>query len=233
MKLVVGRLLCAVLALLLGSTVARASSIAGVDWNGATFTVELTSVDATTNTYTFEYVADFDGFNFADHTDYITGVNFKPSQGDTTAASLTNFTVNGVSQGTAGWLSGADSNLSSTPQGDANCDPQGQGNDFVCAVVDPFSTAWNSYTTSGSPVYSWTFNVVITGVTNPDLLVSGTGIRASFSDGPTTNGTYQNSLMSETTGTATPTPVPEPHTAILLGLGIFACLARRTRKHTL
>jgi hypothetical protein len=138
--------------------------------------------------------------------------------------------VNGVPQGTGCWVSGVDSNLSSTPGGVADCDPNGSGNDFFCAIVDPFADAWNSYTTSGSPVYSWTFSLVITGVTDPDSLVANTGIRASFSDGPKEGDTservtYQNSLMSETTGTGSPTPVPEPYTAILFGLGAVACLA--------
>src|SRR5215212_6130508 len=132
-----GGLLCAVLALVAWSTVAQAGTISGVEWNGGTFTVELTSYDGATSTYNFEYVADFDGFNFADHTDYITGINFKPSEGDVTGATLTNFYVDGVAQGTSGWLSGYDSNLSSTPQGTGDCDPNGTGNDFFCALVDP------------------------------------------------------------------------------------------------
>jgi PEP-CTERM motif len=225
MSLKCGRLWCGALGLLLWSTAAHAGSISGVAWNGANFTIELISSDAATNTYQFEYVADFDGFDFDDHTDYITGINFKPSAGSVTGGTLTDFAVNGVSQGTGGWVWGVDSNLSSTPGGAADCDPNGVGNDFFCAIVDPFATAWNSYTTSGSPEYSWTFSLVITGVTDPDALVANTPIRASFSDGPTERGTYQNTLMSETTGTPSPTPVPEPYTGILFGLGAVACLA--------
>src|SRR5215208_1389893 len=120
MRLRLGRLMCAVFAVMLWASAAQASSIAGVEWNGATFTIELTSYDTATNTYNFEYVADFDGFNFADHTDYITGINFKPDGGNVTGGTLTGFSVDGVAQGTGGWLSGVDSNLNSFPDGTAD-----------------------------------------------------------------------------------------------------------------
>lgn len=214
----------------LWSTAAYAGPLAGVTWNGATFTVELTSYDTASKTYNFSYVADFSGgsFDFSDHTDYLTGINFKPAQGNLTGGTLTGFSIGGASVGTSTWLWNTDANLQSTPGGTGGCDAKGTGNDFFCAIVNPFATNWNLYSTSGTPTYTWTFSLNIDGVTDPASLVFGAPIRASFSDGANRNGTFQNSLLSETTSAV---PVPDPGVGVLLALGALTSFAVRRRVH--
>jgi hypothetical protein len=205
-----------VLGLLLLSKPAAASSLTmgEVDWYGAVFTVDLLSYSG--DYYSFEYKANFSNFDAdaaGDHTDYIIGINFKPSQGNLVG-------VKTVTNDPAGsWTYGIDSNLSSAGF-TASCDPKGGGNDFFCGAL----TNGADYTVNPtSLVYTWDFTLKITGVTSPELLAIGTPLRALFTSGTkNSQGDYYTALMSETTHS-----VPEPSTLLLLGVGAGTAIRRR------
>jgi hypothetical protein len=202
---------------------AQAGPIGTVEWNNATFTIELTSYDVATNQYSFTYTADFTDFAEVDqdgHFAYLIGINFKPSEGNLVGYS-------GVTSNVAGtWAYNVDSNLSSSNQ---TCGDEPGDNDFFCGYT-LYNTSYLN-PTAGDPIYTWNFTLTITGVTNPEDLVEDTALRALFTDGTYTSGArpkLQTSLMSETT---TATPVPEPTSLSLLGLGIGATgLLRRYKK---
>lgn len=205
--------------LVLAARPVHAGPIGAVEWNGATFSIEYLG-SAGTNLYNFQYVADFDGFTGGGHTDYIVGINFKPSQGNVTGYSGTSTTAAGT------WTYGVDANLSSSGFS-ATCSSAGGGNDFFCGAVSPYT----SNPTSGSALYTWNFTLLITGVVDPNTLVDNTGIRALFTSGvlrPSGNG-YFTSLMSETT-----TRVPEPTTLGMLGIGlVLGARVLRAKRRTL
>jgi hypothetical protein len=196
-------------------------SVGEVDWYGAIFTVDL--VSSANNWYSFEYTADFTTFDSAaagDHTDYIVGINFKPSQGN--LVSYTSATTDAAGS----WTYGVDSNLSSAGF-TASCAPKGTGNDFFCgALTDGKDYTANPTTGTPPPIYTWDFSLRITGVTNPELLALNAPLRALFTSGTTNRqGDYYTALMSETTGGGT--PVPEPATQLLVALGLPAILRNR------
>jgi hypothetical protein len=208
------------LGLLLSSKPATAESFSmgEVDWYGAVFTVDLQSYSG--DQYTFEYTADFSNFDAAaagDHTDYIVGINFKPSEGN-----LVSYT-GATTDADGSWTYGVDSNLSSAGF-TASCAAKGAGNDFFCGAL----TAGADYTanpTTGLPplIYTWDFTLKITGVTDPTSLALNAPLRALFTSGTTNSqGDYYTALMSQTTH-----GVPEPSTLLLLGVGAATAFRKR------
>jgi hypothetical protein len=198
-------LLAIALLLALGAMPAQAGPIGGVEWNGGVFTVELLSYGG--GLYNFVYTADLDDFTGGGHTDYLWGINFKPSSGDVTGYSLSSEDAAGV------WTPSLDANLSA-----GGC--SGGGNDFFCA-----STPIPGQPTGTGGEFHWYFTLTIAGVSDPDSLVFGAPIRAVFGEYNPANARWQNSLMSETT-----TQVPEPGTLSLLGLGLVALAAGLRRR---
>jgi hypothetical protein len=204
------------LGLLLSSKPAAAGplTMGEVDWYGAVFTVDLTGY--TNNLYSFEYKADFTNFDAAaagDHTDYIVGINFKPSEGNLVAV------TDVANDPTGSWTYGIDANLSSAGL-TASCAQKGTGNDFFCGAL----TNGSDYNVNPtSLVYTWDFTLKITGVTSPELLALNAPLRALFTSGTTSNkGDYYTALMSETTH-----GVPEPSSLLLLGVGAATALRKR------
>ncbi len=205
------------LGLLLLSKPAAASSLTmgEVDWYGAVFTVDL--VGNSGQLFSFEYTADFTNFDSAaagDHTDYIVGINFKPSQGHLVGYTSATTDADGA------WTYGVDSNLSSAGF-TASCAAKGSGNDFFCGAL-PNGADYTANPTTLA--YTWDFTLKITGVTSPQLLALNTPLRALFTSGTTnTQGDYYTALMSETTH-----GVPEPSTLLLLGVGALTAFRKRT-----
>jgi hypothetical protein len=197
------------------ANVASADPIAtgSVEWKGATASVEY--LGSSGDLYDFRYVFDFEGFTATGHTDYLVGINFKPSQGDVISYQDASTIANGS------WAYGVDTNLSSAGFG-ATCGAGTTGNNnFFCGAT----TNYLANPTSGSPVYTWDFTLRITGVTDPNLLVINAPIRALFTSGilkPKGAG-YYTSLMSEKT-------VPEPGTLALVGIGLAVAAIRRRKK---
>jgi hypothetical protein len=188
---------------LLTAGTAQAGPIGGVTWNGGEFTVALTNVAG--NNYTFVYTADFTDFTGGGHTNYIYGINFKPSSGDVTGFSDFATTAPGT------WSNAVvDVNLSAN-----GC--SGAGADYFCAEA-----AIPGALTTG--VYTWTFTLALTGVSDPDSLVIGAPIRALFGEYNKNTGVWQSSLMSGTT------TVPEPGGLALLGVGLVGLAAKLLRR---
>jgi len=204
------------LGLLLASRPAAAGSLTmgEVDWYGAVFTVDLVGFSG--DYYSFEYTANFTNFDSdaaGEHTDYIVGINFKPSQGNLVGYK------NATTDADGSWTYGVDSNLSSAGF-TASCAPKGTGNDFFCGAL----TSGTDYTANPTTlVYTWDFTLKITGVTSPELLALNTPLRALFTSGTTNSqGDYYTALMSQTTHA-----VPEPSSVLLLGIGSFAAMRKR------
>ena len=211
----------------LSGSPAVAGPIGSVEWNDATFSIEL--LGSAGDLYTFKLTADFTGFvdgqagdpgvDQEGHFAYLVGINFKPSNGDLTAISGTPTT-----NATGTFTYGIDSNLSSNS---TDCSSAGPGNDFFCGLLISTSD-WEKNPTSGNPIYTWTFTLQIANVTNEDALVLDTGLRALVTDG---SDDFKTSLASLTTGTGT--SVPEPSSFSLLGLGLASlasCVTRRRKE---
>jgi hypothetical protein len=211
----------------LSASPAVAGPIGSVEWNNATLSVELLA--SAGDLYTFKLTADFTGFVDAQaddpgvdqegHFAYLIGINFKPSNGNLTA-------INGTptTNATGTFTYGIDSNLSSNS---TDCSAAGAGNDFFCGILVS-TNDWEDNPTSGNPIYTWTVTLQIANVTDVNALVSGTGLRALFTDG---SDDLQTSLASLTTGTGT--SVPEPSSFSLLGLGLASlatCVTRRRKE---
>jgi hypothetical protein len=211
----------------LSGSPAVAGPIGSVEWNDATFSIEL--LGSAGDLYTFKLTADFTGFvdgqagdpgvDQEGHFAYLVGINFKPSNGNLTA-------INGTpsTNATGTFTYGIDSNLSSNS---TDCSSAGPGNDFFCGILISTSD-WESNPTSGNPIYTWTFTLQIANVTDANALVSYTGLRALFTDGADD---FKTSLASLTTGTGT--SVPEPSSFSLLGLGLgslASCVIRRRKE---
>ena len=193
MKKLVLAIMC--LAFLSGSAAAEPVTgvYGGVHWNGATFSVMLT--DVTGNYYTFVYAADFSSFTGGGHTDYITAINYKPTE---SIGGLVSSTV------PVGWSTYINTNLSAN-----NC--AGSGSGFFCSDdLFPYSAQ-----TVGS--YTWTFTLALSGVTDLNSLVSGAPIRATFAEFNQSAGRWQFSNMSETVVYG----VPEPSSLAFLGIGLL------------
>ena len=200
----------------LSASPATAGPVGSVEWNNATFSAELLS--STNNLYTFQLTANFTGFvdgqagdpgvDQEGHFAYLVGINFKPSNGNLTGISGTPTT-----NATGSFTYGIDSNLNSNS---TDCSPAGPGNDYFCGLLISNSD-WQNNPTSGNPTYTWTVTLQIENVTDANGLVSGTGLRALFTDGAEN---YQTSLASLTTGPGT--SVPEPSSFSLLGFGLAA-----------
>lgn len=197
---------------------ASAGPIGTVVWNGATFEIEYTGSSGP-NLYSFELTADFSSYTGeGGHTDYLMGINFKPSEGDLIAVTATSPSA------ADGWHYAVDTNLSSANIG---CAAGSGNNNFFCGAT----TDWLNYPTEPAdpgPVYSWSFTLQILGVTSPDSLVLNAPLRALFTSGETNlrNGKLYTSLMSETTTTT----VPEPGSLLLLTTGIALVFAGRRRR---
>jgi hypothetical protein len=210
----------------LSGSPAVAGPIGSVEWNNATFSVEL--LGSAGDLYTFELTADFTGFvdgqagdpgvDQEGHFAYLVGINFKPSNGNLIGISGTPTT-----DATGTFTYGIDSNLSSSS---TDCSAAGAGNDFFCGLLIS-TNDWENNSTSGDPIYTWTFTLQIANVTDADALVSDTGLRALFTDG---SDDFKTSLASLTTGTGT-SSVPEPSSFSLLGLGLASLASCVTRRH--
>jgi len=210
----------------LSGSPAIAGPIGSVEWNDATFSVEL--LGSANDLYTFELTADFTGFvdgqagdpgvDQEGHFAYLVGINFKPSNGDLIA-------INGTptTDATGTFTYGVNSNLNSNS---TDCSSNPGNNGYFCGLLIS-TNDWENNPTSGDPIYTWTFTLQIANVTDANALVSGTPLRALFTDG---SDDFKTSLASLTTGTGT--PVPEPSSLSLLGLGLasFASCVTRRRK---
>lgn len=209
------RFLSVIVAGALSLGLASPASAGVIEWNNATFQIDLQSFLG--NQYTFRLTADFSGFAEVDQTGhfaYLVGINFKPSQGDLVDSS--NESTNAL--GT--WIYNVDTNLSSN---NVNCANAPGNNNFFCGAN---TGNWALNPTAGNPIYTWNFTLQINGVAagQEGSLDDNAPLRVLFSDGAPEN---QTSLMSLTTAAQ----VPEPTSLSLVGLGLLAGGLRALRKN--